>query len=53
MVYKGTTKSLAAIGSELNVQLLVEGSIRSDGPLLRIRCTLNRVTDHTQLWSAS
>jgi len=53
MAYKGTTKSLAAIGSELNVQLLVEGSIRSDGPLLRIRCTLNRVTDHTQLWSAS
>jgi len=53
MVYKGTQKSLATIGSELKVHFLVEGSIRVDGPALRIRCTLNRVADQAQLWSAS
>jgi TolB-like protein/Flp pilus assembly protein TadD len=53
MAYKGTHKSLATIGAELKAQFLVEGSIRSDGPALRIRCTLNRVADQAQLWSAS
>jgi TolB-like protein/Flp pilus assembly protein TadD len=53
MAYKGTRKSLAAIGSELNVQFVVEGSVRSEGRLLRIRCTLNRVRDQVQLWSQS
>ena len=53
MAYKATRKSLAAIGAELNVQFLVEGSIRSEGRTVRVRCTLNRVADHTQLWTAS
>lgn len=53
MAYKGTAKPLAAIGRELNVQFVVEGSVRADGPVLRIRCTLNRVADQAQVWSAT
>ena len=53
MAYKGSAKSLATIGSELNAQFIVEGSLRTDGPVLRIRCTLNRVADQAQVWSAS
>lgn len=53
MGYKGTAKPLATIGKELNVQFVVEGSVRADGPILRIRCTLNRVADQAQVWSAT
>lgn len=53
MAYKRTRKPLAAIGSELNVQYVVEGSVRSEGSLLRVRCTLNRASDQTQVWSHS
>jgi len=53
MAYKRTRKSVSTIGSELNVQVLVEGSIRSTGSLLQIRCTLNRARDQVQLWSHS
>ena len=53
MAYKGTKKSLATIGAELKAQFLVEGSIRSDGDVVRIHCTLNQVRDQTQLWAAS
>ena len=52
MTYKGAGHSLASIGAELNAQFIVEGSIRSEGDALRIRCTLNRVRDQAQLWSA-
>jgi TolB-like protein/Flp pilus assembly protein TadD len=51
MAYKHTRKSISTIGSELNVQFLIEGSIRSAGSLLQIRCTLNRARDQVQLWS--
>jgi TolB-like protein/Flp pilus assembly protein TadD len=53
MVYKATRKSVSAIGDELNAQYLVEGSIRAEGGLLRIRCTLIRVRDQAQVWSAA
>ncbi len=53
MVYKATRKSVAAIGEELNAQYLVEGSIRAERGLLRIRCTLIRVRDQAQVWSAA
>jgi TolB-like protein/Flp pilus assembly protein TadD len=53
MAYKGTRKSLALIGGELNVQYLIEGSIRGEDDLLRIRCTLIRVRDQAHVWSAS
>jgi TolB-like protein/Flp pilus assembly protein TadD len=53
MAYKGTTKSLTAIGDELGVDYLVEGSIRSESGRLRITAKLNRVRDQVQVWSAS
>jgi TolB-like protein/Flp pilus assembly protein TadD len=53
ITYKNTRKSLAEIGRELNVQFVVAGSVRSEGRLLRTRCTLNRVSDQVQLWSQS
>jgi len=53
MSYKRTSKSLAAIGSELNAEFIVEGSLRLEGPTIRIRCTLNRVADQAQIWSAA
>jgi TolB-like protein/tetratricopeptide (TPR) repeat protein len=53
MAYKGTRKSLAAIGNELSVHYLIEGSIRGEGGLLRITAKLIRVRDQAQVWSAS
>jgi TolB-like protein/Flp pilus assembly protein TadD len=53
MAYTRTRKSISTIGSELNVQFIVEGSIRSAGSALQIRCTLNRARDQVQLWSRS
>ena len=53
MAYKATLKTLALIGAELKVQYLVEGSIKGEGGLLRIRCTLIRVSDQVNLWSTS
>ena len=40
MHYKGTEKSVAAIGRELNVDYVLEGSLRLCGEILRIgfRC---------------
>ena len=53
MLYKGSTKSLAAIGAELGVSYLMEGSIRAEGDRLRITSKLIRVRDQVQLWSQS
>jgi len=53
--YKGTTKRIVEIGSELNVDYILEGTIRWDksGEVERIRITpqLIRVSDETHLWS--
>jgi TolB-like protein/DNA-binding winged helix-turn-helix (wHTH) protein len=53
MVYKNSSKSLAAIGNELGVRYLVESSIRAEGERLRITSKLIRVRDQVQLWSQS
>ena len=53
MSYKGSTKSLAAIGEELNVDYVMEGSIRGENGVLRITCKLSRASDQAQVWSAS
>ena len=53
MLYKNSSKSLAAIGNELGVSYLVESSIRSEGERLRITSKLIRVRDQVQLWSES
>ena len=53
MHYRRTTKTLAEIGSELNVAYLLESSIRSEGGRLRIMPRLIRVLDQVQVWYAS
>ena len=53
MKYKGTTKTLAEIGRELDAAYLVEGSLRAEGGRLRITSKLIRVKDQVQIWSAS
>jgi TolB-like protein/Flp pilus assembly protein TadD len=53
MSYKATRKTLATIGSELNVHFVVDGSIRIEGGSCRVRCRLSRVRDQVQLWSHS
>ena len=53
MAHKGSRKSLAEIARDLNAHFVVEGSVRSEGKLLRIRCTLIRASDQAQLWSQS
>jgi TolB-like protein/DNA-binding winged helix-turn-helix (wHTH) protein/tetratricopeptide (TPR) repeat protein len=53
MTYKGTTKSLAVIGRELEVDYLLEGAIRTEGSRVRLTSRLIRAGDQVQLWSAS
>jgi TolB-like protein len=53
--YKGTTKRISEIGSELNVDYILEGTIRWDksGDVDKVRITpqLIRVSDETHLWA--
>jgi TolB-like protein/DNA-binding winged helix-turn-helix (wHTH) protein/Flp pilus assembly protein TadD len=51
--YRGTGKSLAAVGRELGVDYLVESSLRVEGDSVRIRSRLIRVVDQVQIWSES
>jgi TolB-like protein/Flp pilus assembly protein TadD len=53
MSYKCSPKPLTTIGNELNVEFIIEGSIRNIGDRWQIRCTLNRTSDQVQLWSYS
>jgi DNA-binding winged helix-turn-helix (wHTH) protein/Flp pilus assembly protein TadD len=53
MNYKGTSKTLAEIGRELNAPYLIESSIRAEGERLRITSKLVRASDQVQIWSAS
>jgi len=53
MAYKRTTKPLAQIGRELEVEYLVEGAVRAEGERLRITSKLIRVGDQSQVWSLS
>ena len=51
--YKGTEKSVEEIGRELNVQYLLEGSVRRAGERIRITAQLIQVSDQTNLWAES
>jgi serine/threonine protein kinase/tetratricopeptide (TPR) repeat protein len=51
MQLKGTTKSVRAIGEELGVQYVLEGSVRKAGNSLRITAQLVDVATDTPLWS--
>lgn len=51
MKYKGTSKGIADIGMELNVETLVEGSVRRTGDKLRITAKLVDAKTEENLWS--
>jgi adenylate cyclase len=49
--FKGTTPDIRAIGQQLGVNAVVEGSVRSDGDSLRVSAGLIDVADGGLLWS--
>ena len=51
MQYKGTDKSIAEIGRELQVGTILEGSVRKAGDRLRITAQLVDVESQGHLWS--
>jgi serine/threonine-protein kinase len=51
MRYKGTDKDLPTIGRELNVQFVLEGSVRKAGNNLRITAQLIDATTDSHLWA--
>jgi len=53
MQFKNTSKDIKVIGHELDVQFVLEGSIRRAGSRVRITAQLIRVSDQTQLWAES
>jgi TolB-like protein/tetratricopeptide (TPR) repeat protein len=50
MHFKSENKSVDQIGRELQVDYILEGSVRSSGNRVRITTQLIRVADQTQLW---
>jgi TolB-like protein/Flp pilus assembly protein TadD len=53
MAYKRTRKTVAQIGAELNVDYVLEGSVRRERQRVRITAQLIRVQDQTHLWAQS
>ena len=51
MQYKGIHKSLTKIAEELNVDVIVEGTVFSDGERVRISTQLIRAADDRHLWA--
>lgn len=51
MHYKGTTKTVKEIGSELHIDALVEGSALREGNKARISAQLIRVNPEEHLWA--
>ena len=51
MGYKGTTKKVNEIGSELNVGSVLEGSFRKSGDRIRVTAQLVDVAGDRHLWS--
>ncbi len=49
--FKGKAVDVRQIGKQLNVEAVLEGSVRKAGDELRITAQLNRVSDGTHLWS--
>jgi TolB-like protein/tetratricopeptide (TPR) repeat protein len=50
MRYKRAPAPVSRIGAELGVSYVLEGSLRSEGEVVRIAARLVRVTDQTPLW---
>ena len=53
MQYKRTTKRIDEIGRELDVDYILEGSVRRAGARIRITAQLIKVQDQTHLWAES
>jgi len=51
MTFKGTRKTLKTIGRELNVQFVLEGSVRKAGDNLRITAQLIDASNDAHLWA--
>ena len=51
MAYKHTTKTVSQIGHELDVDYILEGSVRREGGEARVSAQLIRVSDQTHLWA--
>jgi non-specific serine/threonine protein kinase len=51
MVYKGTRKATKTIGRELDIQYVLEGSVRKAGDKLRITAQLIDAINDTHLWT--
>jgi TolB-like protein/Flp pilus assembly protein TadD len=53
MQFKGTRKSVPAIGKELNVDAVIEGSVLRSGNKIRINVQLIRADTDEHLWSGT
>lgn len=51
MKYRGTTKTIAQIGHELNVNRILEGSVRKAGDKVRITVSLINTNDQSEIWA--
>lgn len=51
MHYKNIAKSLVTIGQELDVDYILEGSVRREADRVRVTAQLIRVKDQTHLWA--
>jgi TolB-like protein/DNA-binding winged helix-turn-helix (wHTH) protein/Tfp pilus assembly protein PilF len=51
MHFKGSKKTVAQIGQELDADYVLQGSLRRDGERLRISAQLIQVDDQTHLWA--
>jgi TolB-like protein/DNA-binding winged helix-turn-helix (wHTH) protein/Tfp pilus assembly protein PilF len=51
MAYKHTNKTITQIGHELDVEYILEGSVRREGGEARVSAQLIRVSDQTNLWA--
>jgi serine/threonine-protein kinase len=49
--FKGKAAALSEIGSKLNVEVILEGSVRKSGDHIRITAQLVKVSDGYHLWS--
>jgi len=52
-LYKDTSKSVAKIGQELDVEYLVKGSVQAESARLRVTAKLIRARDGVQIWAES
>jgi TolB-like protein/DNA-binding winged helix-turn-helix (wHTH) protein len=53
MRYKGTSKDTKQVAQELRVSYLLEGSVRREGPRIRVTAQLIQAGDQTHVWADS